>query len=74
MTKRFGNTNQKVEYYVVDENLKIIEKFRLKSTAIYYVTKEKEWLSGKLEILPIEVYKYKKLERKEELKRLKNDI
>jgi len=74
MTKRYGNTNQKVEYYIVDENLKIIEKFRLKSTAIYYVTKERERFSGKLEILPIEVYKYKKLEKKEELKRQKDDI
>ncbi len=56
--------NYKTEYYVVDENLKIIERFRLKQTAIYYLTKEKEWLSGKLEILPKETYEYQKEEKK----------
>ena len=71
---KMKNTNNKIEYYVVDENLKIIEKFRLKQTANCYLTKEKEWLSGKLEILPVEVYEYQKSEKKEELKRLKNDV
>ncbi len=61
--------NYKTEYYVVDENLKVIETFRLKSTAMYYITKEKERLSGKLEILPVEVYEYQKAEKKK-----KNDI
>ncbi len=73
MIKKHGNTNQKVEYYVVDQNLEIIERFRLKQTAIYYVTEEKERFYGKLEILPKDTYEYRKLERKEELKRLKND-
>ncbi len=64
MTKTSKRLNYKVEYYVVDENLKVIETFRLKSTAMYYITTEKEWLSGKLEILPVEVYEYQKSEKK----------
>ena len=62
--KLSGRINYKKEYYVVDQNLKIIETFRLKSTALYYITTEKEWLSGKLEILPKETYEYQKEEKK----------
>ena len=58
------NTNNKIEYYVVDENLKIMGEFRYWTTANNFFKKREMGMYGKLEILPVEVYEYQKSEKK----------
>ncbi len=67
--KKFKRLNYKTEYYVVDENLKIIGKFKYWTTAKNFFKKREFGMFGKLEILPVEVYEYQKAEKKK-----KNDI
>lgn len=56
--------NHKKEYYVVDENLKIIGEFKYWATAKNFFKKRETGMYGKLEILPKEVYEYQKSEKK----------
>jgi hypothetical protein len=51
MTHPRTNTTEK--YLVVNENNEIVAKFRLKSTALYFIQKKGNWYNSKLRVVVV---------------------